>query len=72
MIYGDGIYSPIAYEIRMTASELGIIIKALKLYNTPTKEEKELLENYEKLYAILDVSSCRKYGYIDESRLNWK
>ena len=63
---------PIVYEMRITASELDITIKGLKAIKDPSKYDKKLLEEYEILSKIRSVRACRKYGYMDESRLNWQ
>jgi len=68
----EGDMYPIVYEIRMTASELDIIIKALKRLTDPSKDEMQLLTDYEKLSQMRDVRACRKYGYMDEGRMNWQ
>jgi len=76
-IISGGSYSPIIYEMRITASELDIMLLALEHEKargndifTETKER--LLKELKLLSEIRQVRSLRKYGYMDESRLNWK
>lgn len=63
---------PIIYEMRMSASELDMIIKGLKLIKYPNDEEAKLLSQYEDLSKIRNNRALRQYGYMDEMRLNWK
>ena len=71
-----GEFSPLVYEMRISADELDTILYALK--QIPEKKRyltnvhEKLIKNYEKLTAIRNVDGLRRYGLMDASRNNWK
>ncbi len=67
---------PIIYEIRISAMELDVILIALNEWKTVdtlfNKQREELINSYGKLQSIRAVKGLKKYGTMDESRLNWE
>jgi len=73
----EGTYNPIIYEMRISASELDVLLLALEhekaTGNDIFSETKErLLKELRLLSEIRQIRSLRKYGYMDELRLNWE
>ena len=77
MISEGGTSNPIVYEMRITASELDVILLALEHETSEGNDyynniKDKLLKEYKCLSEIRNIRALRKYGYMDESRLNWK
>jgi len=71
-----GEHMPIVYEMRISASELDVILIALDAWETTDtlfkKQRDELRQQYRKLQNIRGVDGLVKYGVMDKSRMNWK
>ena len=67
---------PIIYEMKISASELDVILLALSNWKTKdsifNKQREELIDAYGKLQSIRTVKGLERYGTMDSSRLNWK
>ena len=64
------------YELKISASELDVILLALSNWKTKdsifNKQREELIDAYGKLQSIRTVKGLERYGIMDSSRLNWK